>query len=121
MSRDQCYILAPFAQRRQLDFDRVQPEQQILPEPGFVIELLPGQVGRSNNADVDAGRAGGPYREYLALFQYRQQFCLQVQRQITNFVEKQSASVGCLYSTDPILAGVGECAFDVTEQLGFEQ
>ena len=31
--REQRQVFAPVAQRRQADLDRVQPEQQVLPEP----------------------------------------------------------------------------------------
>ena len=46
-------VFAPLAQRRKLDLDRVEAEQQVLPEALLVGELVLRHVGRGDHADVD--------------------------------------------------------------------
>ena len=60
-------------------------------------------------------------RDDLALLERGQQLGLQMKRQIPDLVEEQGALVGGLEPPDAIACRTGERAFDVTEQLGFEQ
>ena len=56
-------VVAPFAERRQLDLDRVEAEQQVLPEALFVGQLVGRHVGRGDNPDVDRDRLVGADRD----------------------------------------------------------
>jgi hypothetical protein len=52
--REERQVLAAIAQRRQADFYRVQPEEQILAEASARDLLVERGVGRRDDADVDA-------------------------------------------------------------------
>ena len=56
---------------------------------------------------------------YFAGLQHSQQFRLQPDRHVGNFVEEQRALVRQLEASDPIDARVREGAFDVPEELAF--
>lgn len=74
------HVLAPFAQRRKRDLNRVQAEQKILAEALLVCELVGRHVRCSNHANVDRNRFVGADRHDLALFERRQELGLEVQR-----------------------------------------
>ena len=50
-------VVAPIAQRRQHDLDRVEPEQQVLPEASRGHLSVDVGVGRRQDAHVDAARS----------------------------------------------------------------
>ena len=52
-------VFAPLAQRRELNFDRVQPEQKVLPEPAGLDFAPHIGVGRRQQPDIGAPRLGG--------------------------------------------------------------
>ena len=85
-------VLAPLAQGRQLDLDRVEPEQQVLAEAALVGELVGRAIGRGDHPDVDRHRLVGADRHDLALLERGQQFGLEVERQIADLVEEQGAA-----------------------------
>ena len=45
---------------------------------------------------------------------------MQIQRDVGDFVEKEGSSVGKFEPADAVGFGIGEGAFDVAEQLAFE-
>src|SRR4029079_9849072 len=114
-------VLAPLAQRRKLDLDRVETEQQVLPEPALVGELPGRDVGRGAHADVDRDRLVGADRKHLPLLERRQELGLEVERKIASLCEYERALVGALEAADALARGPREGALGVAEQLGFEQ
>ena len=82
-------VLAPLAKRRQLDLDRVEPEQQVLAEPRLVRQLVGGNIGRGNDAHVDGDRLVGADRHHLALLERGQELGLQLKRKIADLVEEK--------------------------------
>ena len=95
-------VLAPFAQRRQLDLDRVEPEQQVLAEALLVGERVGRYVGGGDHPHVDRNRLVRPDRHHLALLERGQQLGLEVKRQIADLVEEQGAVVGGLEAADAV-------------------
>ena len=118
--RERGNVLAPLAQRRQLDLDRVQPEQQVLPEAAGRDLLAEVRVGRRDDAHVDLARARRADALEVAGLEHAQQLRLQVQRHVRDLVEEQRAAVGELEAADAIGLGVGEGALHVAEQLALE-
>ena len=114
-------VLAPFAQRRKLNLDRVQAEEQVLAESFFVGELVGRYVGRGDHAHVDRNRLVGADRHDLALLEGGQQLGLEVKRQIADLVEEQGTLIGGFEAAHAIAGSAGEGAFHMPEQLGFEQ
>ena len=77
-------------------------------------------VGRGEDAHVDAACLRGADALELAGFENAQQLGLLANGDVGDFVEKERAAVGELEAADAIGAGVGECAFDVAEDLALE-
>ena len=118
MIEQQWDVVAPLAQRRQLDFYRVEAIEQVLSEHVFLSQPVGGQVGRADQADVDRHRAVGADRGDLAPFERGEQFGLEVKRQIADLVEEDGPAGARLEPPDALGFGVGERALGVTEQLG---
>jgi hypothetical protein len=100
MVDEQGHVLAPLAQRRQLDLDRVEPEQQVLAEQALVAEPVGREVGGGDDPDVDRHRPVGADRDHLALLERGQQLGLEVERQVADLVEEQGAAVRRLEPAD---------------------
>ena len=115
------YVLAPLAQRRNLDANHVEPVQQVLAEmPGLHarLEIL---VGRRDHPHVDLDRRLAADPVELAFGQHAQQPRLQRGRHVADLVEKQRAAIGLLEAAAAQRIGAGERALLVAEQLGLEQ
>ncbi len=113
-------IFATFAQGGHMDLDRVQAEQQIFAEIAGRDRFLQTDVGGGDDANVDALGARGAHALDLAGFEHPQQLGLLANRNIADFVEKDSAVVGQLEAANAIGAGIGESAFHVSEQFALE-
>ena len=77
-----------------MDLDRIQAKQKILakaPRSRFRGDV---RIGRGKYPHVDAARGGGANAFQVSGFQNAQKFCLQVQRDVGNFVQEQRAAVG---------------------------
>ncbi len=90
MVEQQRDVVAPLAQRRQVDLDRVEPEQQVLAEALLVGQLLGRQVGRGDHPHVDRHRPVGADRNHLPLLERGQQLGLEMERQVADLVEEQA-------------------------------
>ena len=87
-------VLAPLAQRRNVDRDDVQPVVEILLEPAVGDHLPQVAVGRGDHPHVDLLRALGAERLELALLQHAQQLRLQRRAHRADLVEEDRAAVG---------------------------
>src|ERR1700682_5017490 len=118
--RQKIDVFFAFAQRRQMNFDGVEPKEQILAEAsgsGFGSDV---NIGGSDDADLDATRAGGTDALQLTGFENAQELGLKFQRHVRDFVEEKSPVVGKLKAPDAVDAGVSEGALDVAEKLALE-
>ena len=114
-------VLAPLAQRRQVDRHHVQPVVQILAEP---LGLDLGQqvaIAGGDDARIDADGLRIADALELALLQHAQQLDLQLGRGGVDFVEKDRAGVGRLEAAGAIVDRAGERAAHVAEQFAFQQ
>ena len=119
--REQRQILAAIAQRRQPDLDRVQPEQQVLPEPAGRRPRRSASALVAEMIRVSTRRVrDDPQPLELAGLDDAQQLGLLAHRHVGDFVEEQRALVRQLEAADAIALGVGERAADVAEQLALE-
>src|SRR5581483_7470266 len=88
MRRQRHDVLAPLPERRQVNFDGVEAEQEVLAETaGFDFGLQVG-IGCRKDAHVDAARFRRADPLELAGLEGAQQLRLQIRRDIRNFVEK---------------------------------
>src|SRR5260370_18518261 len=77
-------------------------------------------MGSRESSHVDAPGRGRSDALEIPRFQNTQYFCLQVERNVGDFVQEQGAAVGEFESPDAIGARIGKRAFYVTEKLAFE-
>ena len=87
-------LLAPFAERRDVDADHAQPVVQILAELPFGHSLFQIGVGRGQHAHVDVLRTRVANRHDFRLLEKTQQLGLDVERQVADFVEEERAARG---------------------------
>ncbi len=114
-------VVAPLAQRRQLQLDDVEPVEEVLAEAAAPHALRQVLVRRADDAHVDrlfdrrADLAGTLFLDRA------QQLDLHRQRQVGDLVEEQRAAVGGLEEAVALLVGTGEGPLAVTEELGLHQ
>src|SRR5258708_36459945 len=106
-------VLAPFAQRYRLHRKHIEPEIEVFAKSAALYFLLEIAIGGGDQAYVN--RTGALFADPLeiALLQHAQQLALQFERDFTDFVEKQGASVGQFEAADAVAHRAGEGAADV--------
>ena len=87
-------VVAPLAQRRQLEADDVEAVVQVLAELAARDVGFDVAVGRGDHPHVDFRFLGRADRTHLAFLQHAKQLHLQAQRQLADFVEQDGAAVG---------------------------
>src|SRR5262245_31745396 len=102
VGRQRRNVLAPIAQRRQTDLDRVQPEKKILPKPARAHLFAEDRVRGGDDAHVDVTGSRRADTLEIAGLQHAQELWLEVERNVGNLVEKQRAAVGELEAADTI-------------------
>src|ERR1035437_1277333 len=71
---------------------------------------------------TSAWRGGGtPKRPYCVSLQHAQQLALHFHGHLSDFIQEQGSAISGFKPAGPVLDGSGESAFDVTEELAFEQ
>ncbi len=121
MVGEQRDVVLALAQRRQIDVDDVDSVEQFLAEAAGLDLGFEIFIGGAQHAHVERHRIVGAERVCLALLQRAQQLDLQRERQLADLVEQDGALVGGLQQADLVLAGAGERAALVAEQLALEQ
>src|SRR5271155_1060800 len=120
MMREEQDVFAAVAQRRDVNLNGVQAEKQIgAKASGGRFGVYVG-VGGREDANVDASRCRRSDAFEVAGFQHAQKLGLQIQRDVGDFVEKQSAGVRQFKAPDAIAARIGESAFHVAEEFAFK-
>ena len=114
-------VLAPIAQRRELEAHAVDPRQQIVTERAVAHHPPEVPVGRAHDAKLDIDRAITTDRCDLRLLEHAQERGLCGQRKIADLVEKQRPAVGLAREAEPIARRTRERALAVAEQLGLDE
>src|SRR5262249_61080414 len=73
---EQGNVVAPLAQRGQADLDRIEPVQQIFPEPARLYFALDVRIGRGDHAHIGAARGRGPHALELSRLEHAQELGL---------------------------------------------
>ena len=94
-------VLAPIAQRRNLDADHIQPMQQVLAEVPRLHARLEILVGRRDHPHIDSHRRLTAHSIELTLREHAQEPGLQRRGHVADLVEKQGAAVGLLEASSP--------------------
>jgi len=114
-------VTAALAQGRQLQGDHVEAVIQVFAELPGLGQVLQVAVGRGDQAHVDFLRLYRTNPANLAFLQHAQQACLGFEREFTDFVEEQCATVGGFYQASTAGTGAGECPFFMAEQFRFDE
>ena len=114
-------ILLPIPQGRKLDGKDVQPVEQVFAEcllaNGLARSRLVAAITRTSTC---CGVRAADTVEF-ALLEDAQQFRLNVERQLADFVQEDRSAVGQFEAADAAGDGAGEGPFFMAEQLAFHQ
>ena len=116
--RQRQNVLAPLAQRPDIQLHHVQPVKQILAETPGLHLLLQVPVARGEDADVRAHLAVGADALERSILRHAQHLGLKRRRHLGDFIEKNRSAVGLLEPPDALRRRAGERAFFVAEQFG---
>jgi hypothetical protein len=81
-------VFTPLAQGRQAHFNDVEAEVQVRPEPAFLDHVAQGAVGRRHHPHIDRDFFAFTNRRDDPLLQHTQEFDLQVQGQVADFIQE---------------------------------
>src|SRR5229473_337957 len=121
MARQDGNILGVFAERRHVERDHVQAVEKIFAESSggdLVFEFL---VRSGDDADIDVDRLVRAHRLEALFLENTQHFGLRAQAHVADFVEEKRAPIRLLEFSHFVLAGAGEAALGVPEELGLDQ
>ena len=78
-------------------------------------------MGGRDHPNIHGDGAVAPHGIDHALLQHAQQFDLHVQRQVTDFIQKEGAAMGQLKSTNSVGHRPGESPLAMSKQFAFQQ
>src|ERR1035438_6297335 len=114
-------IIAALAQRRDRERENVEPVIEVGAELPFLHHQREVAVGGGHQAGVGADGAGTAEALEFALLEDAQELGLQLERNLSDFVEEHGAAVCQLKAADTLGNGAGEGAFFVAEHLTLQQ
>ena len=106
--RQQEHVVAPRAQRRQIDADDVDPIVEIRPEAPALDLRLEIAIGGADEPRVERAFVVAAHRADATLFERAQELGLQAGRRLADLVEKQRSAARLQQETGPAGARVGE-------------
>src|SRR5260370_13239061 len=121
MANKQGYVLAPFAQRRQMQRKHVQAVEQITAEFFFFDGTNQIAIGGGDQPHVHPDRLRASQALELLILQNAQQLGLQLQRDVSYLVEQQSALIRQFQPAELLAYRSGEGSFFLPAQLDFQQ
>lgn len=114
-------VAASFAERGHGEGEDAEAVVEVFPEASgthFGEEIA---VGGGDDADVDAEGFFAADGFEFAFLQDAQKFDLHGGADFSNFIEEEGAGVGGFEASFAVAVGAGEGAFDMAEELAFEQ
>ena len=114
-------VAPPFAERRQLDAEDRETEEEVSAKTAGGDLPFEVAVRGGDQAHVDPCGAGLADLDELPAFEHPQQLGLQFGGHLPYFVEEQRAFVGLLEKSFFVLGSSREAACAVAEELAFEQ
>ncbi len=101
-------VFLPFAERRELHRNHVQPVEQVLSELSDGDEPAEIAVGRRDHAHVHFDRVRIAHTLELSFLQYSQQLHLQRRAHRSHFIEEERTLVRLLEPSLPVPDGTGD-------------
>src|SRR5437762_4343759 len=108
-------ILRAFAKRRDLNRENVEPVIKVAAEGALADEFGKILVRGGDHADIHALRAVAAEALKFLLLQDAQQFRLEVEWEVADFIEKKRAAVGQFKTADFLIHCAGERALFMAE------
>ena len=110
-------ILAPFTKRRQMNADHVKPVVQVFSKSTFANSSFEFLIGRGDHAHVRCYFLVATHPKKGAIRKHPQQPSLQIQRHVTDFVQKQRSARGLLKTPLALALGTGKRTLLVTKKF----
>jgi len=114
-------VLAPFAQRWELEAHHVQAMEKVLAEFPLTKHGFQVAVGGGQDAHVHRDGLGPTYPLKGLLLEHAQEFHLRAGWQVADFVEEKRALVGLLEAADAPLVSAGEGPAFMAKEFALEQ
>src|SRR5262245_3485952 len=114
-------VASPIAQRRDVDTDDIQPEEEVFPEATAAHGRFEVLVRRRHDPDVDVDGLATTNARELALLDDAQELCLQPERHVRDLVEEEGAAGGRFELADAALDRSREGAPLVAEELALQE
>ena len=121
MARQRFDVGHPVAQRWDAHRVNVQPIEQVAPKAALFNGLFQIDVGCGHQPHMHLAGGLGPQALNFTVLQHAQQLGLRRQRQVTDFIEKQRATVGALKTPGARGMGARERTLLNTKQLSLDQ
>ena len=118
---EQRNVVFVIAQRRQVNVEDVEAEEEILAQLAGADGFLGIFVGRGEDANVDRRFAFAAEAANFAIFENAQELGLRGSGHFADFVEEERAAVGELEAADAAFGRAGEGAAFVAEDFAFHQ
>ena len=119
MIGEKGHIFQPFPERRHVNMDDVEAVIQVFAKLLQVHHVFQVLIGCGNDPDINGDRVFPTYPVEFIVLQDAEDFGLQGQFHIADFIEKQGASIGLLKFPHFGFYGPGESAAFVAEQFRF--
>ena len=117
MASKQGNVVWSFPQRRHSQFNDVDPVEKVLPKNAFLNQIWKVLMGRAEYPDIHRNFLGIANRADSLFLNCPQEFYLHCQRQVSNFVQKQSATVGRSKQAVFVFNGPGKAALFVPKKF----
>src|SRR6185437_4668542 len=121
MHGDQRNVFGMFLQRWNIDAHNIYAIVQVLTEPSLRNHVAKILMGCEDHARSQWDQTAAAESIELAFLQHSQKLYLSVEAQLANLIQEQCAGACLLQVALSHAHCAGECAFLVTEQLGFDQ
>src|SRR5882724_1048252 len=121
MSRQRLDIFRPLAQRRQIELKAVHPIEQIRPKNSVSNYRIDIAISGGNDANVNFDFAYSANPKECPCFYCSQQLGLELGRQLSYFIQKQSTAIGQFNQSEFPRFGARECAGFISKKLRFQQ
>ena len=114
-------ILSTFTQRRKMQFNGIQPIEEVLPECSFSHLLTQISIRCRQNSHIHIAHLVGTNALSFTLLNHRQKFLLHRQIQISNLIQKESSAIRRLNSSFLRIPGIRKRSLLVSEKFAFEK
>ena len=118
---EQGNVLEAVAQRREVDFNRVDAIQEVLAKIATGDHVVDGHVGGANQARVDGDGPVVAQSGHGAVFERGEQLGLERRRQVADFIQKKRAARRDFKTPRAVFFRVGKGAFLVPEKFAFKK